>query len=321
MNDLKGTPLSADSGEPAGQLRAWLQLLRIANLPTALADVAMGFLFVQLVVTPGDALLLATLMLCSALLYSAGMVLNDVFDLPVDAEERPFRPLPSGRVSLATARAVGWGLLLSGIVAGGLASLQNRTIAPAGIALILAACVVAYDVWLKRTAVGPVAMGTCRALNVLLGMSAVSAAWQFEHGLVAAAIGVYIAGVTQLARNEAGRSDRFSMGLGITAMVFGVVLLAWFPQWTDRLTPLLQRQPWRWALVLSFFGAIIAWRSLYALADPTPARVQIAVKQAILSLIVLDAAVVLAVRGPEPALAVLVLLLPATWFGRWIYST
>lgn len=314
----KGSMTSSDS---VRRSLAWLQLLRITNLPTALADVAMGFLFVQMVVTTGDGLLLATLMLASGLLYSAGMVLNDVFDMAADARQRPERPLPSGRVSRAAAGRLGWSLLGGGIAAGGLASLQIRSFAPLVVAIVLAGCVVAYNSLLKPTALGPLVMGACRALNVAMGMSVLTASWHVEHALVAGGIGVYIAGVTQLARNEAGRPNRVSMGLGITAMIGGIVLLAWFPQWTDRVTPLLQRQPWRWALVLAFFGAVIAWRSLYALAEPTPQRVRVAVKQAILSLIVLDAAVVLAIRGPATAIAVLALLLPATWLSRWVYST
>ena len=32
-------------------------------------------------------------------IYAAGIALNDVFDYAIDLEERPGRPLPSGRVS------------------------------------------------------------------------------------------------------------------------------------------------------------------------------------------------------------------------------
>jgi hypothetical protein len=49
--------------------------------------------------------------------------------------------------------------------------------------------------------------------------------------------------------------------------------------------------------------------------------VQAAVKTGILGIIVLDAAVVFGVRGCLPAVAVLLLLLPAIVLGRWVYST
>jgi hypothetical protein len=62
-------------------------------------------------------------------------------------------------------------------------------------------------------------------------------------------------------------------------------------------------------------------RCLHAAFDPIPRRVQTAVKRAILSLIVLDAAVTFAVAGPVAALIVLALLLPTTLLGAWVYST
>ena len=41
------------------------------------------------------------------------MVLNDAFDIDLDREEQPYRPLPSGRISLAAARWLGWNLLVT----------------------------------------------------------------------------------------------------------------------------------------------------------------------------------------------------------------
>jgi hypothetical protein len=49
--------------------------------------------------------------------------------------------------------------------------------------------------------------------------------------------------------------------------------------------------------------------------------VQGAVKNAILSIIALDAAVVFAVRGPAAMFAIVLLAVPANILGRWVYST
>src|SRR4051812_380657 len=76
----------------------WLRLMRLPNVFTAVADVAMGYLFVQREVTNG--LVLGCLIVASACLYTAGIILNDVFDHGIDAKERPFRPIPSGQISL-----------------------------------------------------------------------------------------------------------------------------------------------------------------------------------------------------------------------------
>jgi hypothetical protein len=58
-----------------------------------------------------------------------------------------------------------------------------------------------------------------------------------------------------------------------------------------------------------------------AVFDPTPQRVQAAVKLSILSLIWLDAATALAVAGPVYGVAIAALMIPALVLGRWVYST
>src|SRR5688500_5061733 len=134
----------------------------------------MGFLFVRHSLEPLGAF--ACLAAASALLYTAGMVLNDVFDIDIDREERPERPLPSGAISLAVAGTFGFTLLALGVVLGWIAGLVLGADAAAPwrsglVATLLAALVVLYDVWLKRTPLGPIGMGLCRFANVLLGMS------------------------------------------------------------------------------------------------------------------------------------------------------
>jgi len=88
--------------EPAAKLLAYLRLFRLPNVFTAMADVAMGFLFVRQSLEPIS--MFACLLVASSLLYTAGMVLNDVFDYEVDRQERPQRPLPSGQIGLRWAR-------------------------------------------------------------------------------------------------------------------------------------------------------------------------------------------------------------------------
>ena len=78
----------------SAQLLDYLRLVRLPNVFTALADVTMGFLFVHHTLQPLAVFL--PLAAASALLYSAGMVLNDVWDVELDRRERPERPLPSG---------------------------------------------------------------------------------------------------------------------------------------------------------------------------------------------------------------------------------
>ncbi len=308
----------SDTKRPS-RLRAYLELIRLPNLFTAVADVAMGVLFVQALAGPTDIALLAVLATASVLLYAAGVVLNDLFDVEVDRLERPNRPLPSGRVSLRTARRLGWSLIVAGVLLGCLAAAISGHFRPAIVALLLAGSVLLYDGLLKRTPLGPLAMGACRMFNVLLGMSVAAAPLLTQHWLVAGGLGIYIAGVTWFARTEATRSNRIHLFLATCLMMVGVGLLAWFPSWAQGDFP--PRQLAGGKTLLTVLGILIAWRCLRTIAVPTPRQVQATVKQCILTLVVFDAAVTFATSGPFCALAVLALLVPAVVLGRWIYST
>jgi hypothetical protein len=66
---------------------------------------------------------------------------------------------------------------------------------------------------------------------------------------------------------------------------------------------------------------MIGWRCLWAVFDPVPQRVQYAVRNCIFSLVMLDGMVTFGVRDLWWAVAVLALLVPTMYLGRWIYST
>jgi 4-hydroxybenzoate polyprenyltransferase len=330
-----------DEGESEhSPLRTYLELFRLPNVFTAMADVFMGYLFTHpdLANWPVFVLLLAS----SSGLYTAGMVLNDVFDFDVDARDRPQRPLPSGRIALVRAGRLGMALLVAGVAAGWLAAALASQRWPGLIATLLALAVLAYDGGLKRTPAAPLVMGGCRFLNVLLGMSAMPGGWHAVHWLAASGIGLYIAGVTWFARTEARASSRWQLGLATLVIASGLVVLAAFPSQADAelaevswprnaASPAADVLPGngggepvveqRWYLFWCVLGALIAWRCLRAVAQPEPLHVQAAVKHCILSLIVLDAAVCWAVRGGYWAVVILLLLAPAMLLGRWIYST
>ena len=264
---------------------------------------------------------LVMLLMASSMLYVAGMVLNDVFDVEIDRRERPERPLPAGRISLATARRLGWRLLVLGVLAGTGAGFFLGHLRPGTIAALLAICILLYDARLKRTPLGPLAMGACRTLNVLLGMNAVDRPLHAEHWLVAGGIGLYVAGVTWFARREAGQSGRRQLLLSTLVLVLGIALLASFPHWSERTIAAVQFAPQQWYLLIGALGSLIVWRCVWAVIRPVPVRVQAAVTQCVLSLVMLDAVACYAVRGIFWAGLILLLLLPAMFLGRWIAVT
>jgi len=309
------------TGGKGKRIRACLELVRAPNLFTAMADSGMGFLFTHPYYTPGDGWRLTLLVAASTALYAAGVVLNDVFDFQEDCLERPARPLPSGRISVAAARWLGWGLLAVGVVLAAVASHLAASALPVIVAVSLAALIVAYDGLLKRTVVGPPAMGGCRLGNVLLGMSAATEPWRGEHWLIAAAVGIYVSGVTWFARTEARRSSRWQLGLATLVLLAGIALLGWLPRLAEHTVPLLLRQPFRWVVLLMALGGLIGLRCLRAVVRPGPAQVQMAVRHCIFSLVILDAAICFVVQGLGGALVILALLVPALLLGQWVYST
>jgi 4-hydroxybenzoate polyprenyltransferase len=95
------------------------------------------------------------------------MALNDWADRDVDAVERPHRPLPSGRIRPAAALGAACALTGAGLSLAACAGRPALTVA-----VPLAATVWAYDLALKNTPAGPVAMATARGLDLLLGAAA-----------------------------------------------------------------------------------------------------------------------------------------------------
>ena len=75
------------------RLRPYAQLVRLPNVFTALADIALAALATHAL--PAHTATFLLLCLASACLYCGGMVWNDFFDLEQDKRERPFRPIPT----------------------------------------------------------------------------------------------------------------------------------------------------------------------------------------------------------------------------------
>ena len=259
-----------------------------------------------------DGLLIAA----SAALYSGGMVLNDFFDRNVDARERPERPIPSGQISPGLAALLGGGLLFSGIA---LSAAHGRV--PAEVAVALALSILLYDAGLKGTLLGPLVMGSCRFLNVLLGMSVLwpeGALW-----LAPVAMGTLTLLITVLSRDEVagGGVERtrwivlLLAGLGaFVAAGVGVLSARALPE--NQTFGLLCAAPFlAYLLVRGRQNFMPLWH------DASPPALGRAIGGGILLMPALDATLVAASAIPLGALLVLALTIPAAVLKRWYYLT
>ena len=174
--------------------RPILQLLRPPNLFTVPGDPLCGALLASHGVWSWR-IIPAIVISLSA--YCAGLVFNDLADYSEDLRDRPTRPLPSGAVSrrLAIALAVVF-------IAIALAAAACVSSALFILTVVLIAEVLWYNLQAKKSAlIGPVAMGICRGISVLVGATAILPPPPFALS-AAAVITIYITGVTTLARTE-----------------------------------------------------------------------------------------------------------------------
>ena len=190
---------------------AYVQLLRLPNLFTAVADPLAGWLAVGGGGPPAQLFLLAGV---SAGLYTAGIVLNDCFDYALDCRERPERPLPRGAIPRAHAWALAALLMGAALVAAALAGPPTL-----GVALSLAVLILFYNSWAKRFFfLGPLVLGVCRFANFLLGMRSAPLRLWWIPGL----LGVYVAVLTLLSRQEAGNPARQRT---IKRLILGIIVV------------------------------------------------------------------------------------------------
>ncbi|HEY3494920.1 MAG TPA: UbiA family prenyltransferase [Polyangiaceae bacterium] len=188
------------------RLKTLLELGRVSNVPTVWSNVlcgaALSGAFSNL---PAHAPALVFAGLAGTAFYVGGMFLNDAFDAEIDARERPERPIPRGEATREQVQAIGGGLLAAGIGTLVLGALLGLT--PAGMAWPLAGAatalaVVFYDRFHKGIAWSPVVMGLCRAGLYVLGALAVAAVPSALTWQAAAALLLYIVGLTHIARFE-----------------------------------------------------------------------------------------------------------------------
>jgi 4-hydroxybenzoate polyprenyltransferase len=283
------------------KLMGFARLARPANLPTAAADILAG-IAIGLYLTNIDVIQFSvkhsenvlSLVFSSIALYAGGVVFNDVFDAELDAIERPERAIPSGLIPKQHAIYFGIVLLITGMVLA-----FNCNILTGIISMLLTMAIIAYDGYFKRFGfAGPLNMGVCRGLNLLLGMAILGTLTNWFISLVPV---VYIFAITLISRGEVHGNNRKHIVMAgilytivITSIAFIVV------QETGKIVVL--------SPFLLFFGYMIFSPLYKAYKDNSPKNIKKAVIAGVLSLVIMNACWVAGFSSWYLALVVLLLL-------------
>jgi 4-hydroxybenzoate polyprenyltransferase len=278
--------------------------MRPANIVTSVADVLAG------IAISGYLMNIETdyfpvLMLCISTigLYGGGIVFNDVFDADLDKIERPERAIPSGAVKLNEAIFLGTFLLLTGIAAAfTIAALSGI------IAISIAFFALLYNKYSKHHSfLGPLNMGLCRGLNLLLGISIIAAAlneWYFL-GIVPL---IYIFSITMISQGEVHGSNRNKLYYGAFLYLIVISSLLYL-SWTKGqvLIALFFIIPFAWMIFKPLFRAI---------QEPLGKNIGKAVKAGVISLILMDASWSAVFGSPVAAICIALLLPLSLWLAK-----
>jgi 4-hydroxybenzoate polyprenyltransferase len=277
-------------------LRPYLQIVRITGIFTAFSNVLVGFFVSQ----QNDLASLVPLLFVSGFLYMAGMVLNDYFDYNVDKKERPYRPLPSGRIPKNVAFLLGFSFLISANVIASLTSTQTMTLS-----LLMSCLIVGYDLKIKTAKFfGIFFLSIIRFLNVLLGTSLLQI--NFENALIAIPIAVFISGISVLAKTETTATSKTAMTYNIASIIFTVSYVV--------------------LIVGKFEYLQIIFISVFTILSLIPYRIQKNKIQKIvtfqlLSIVLLDASLLVVFADIYVPIITALLYIPALFLGRKIYVT
>lgn len=265
------------------RLRALLATLRIANAPSVVSNVWLGYVVGSMawsdpLFRPDAAFQIVASFLAGLCLYFAGNLANDWFDRDWDRDRRPERALPSGRFQPRT-------YLAAALLSGGLGLFfAFHTGRWAGVAAVFIAGFVTLYTWThKRSPWSVIPMGLCRAGLYLLGYASCAtiaegiphparSAVQVEYPILLTGLLIclcsgllaYIAGLSMSARYE-------SMAAPPTGVLVISRILLFYPLLAMPCVLFLLAQPWGWIGMIPYGIWVMLCLTRYR--RPIPAHV------------------------------------------------
>lgn len=259
---------------------SFIRMARPANIITAISDIIAGFAIAGVFSDSFNQTNIAAIMLlivATVGLYGGGIVFNDIFDYKADLRNRPERVLPSGEISIKEAVVFGISLFMMGIICAFLVSPISGFLA-----VIVALLALSYDKFSKHQAVlGPINMGLCRSMNLLLGMSILTNIIP-QFWFIGFVPLVFVAAITLVGQKEASGNNKKSI---IKAIVLDSIVAIFF------IGLIFNNYLNTWTTVpfLLFWYGINFVAKIKAIKNNIPEKIQQAVKTGVLSLIPLNA--------------------------------
>lgn len=283
-------------------MKSYFQLVRFPGIFTAFSNILLGFfLYSEFFV---DWFNLFPLLAASGFLFLAGMTLNDYFDYNIDKNERPDRPLPSGKISRKAALYLGITLFVAANISASFVGFQAVMIS-----VIITILILAYDIKLKSIKIiGILNLSSIRFLNVILGSSIVL--FNFEIIWISIPIAIFVAGISTLAKTESSIYPRKAKITNLVLVLFTisyVIVLTYDTGFTH------------W-LILGMF-VIVNYLPWMVIKEKSSKTTQKIVTIQLLSIPILDAILVMAFSNVVFAIVTLSMIFPAYVALRKLYLT
>jgi 4-hydroxybenzoate polyprenyltransferase len=286
--------------------------MRLANIVTAISDILAGIAIAiystGMYWTRFTFLPVLLLVLSTIGLYGGGVVFNDVFDAELDKMERPERPIPSGLISKNSAALFATFLLAIGIATAAMVHPEGLFSASGLLAIAIALAAIVYDKWGKHNSIlGPLNMGLCRGLNLLLGMSILPSVLE-QYWFISFVPIIYVAAITMISRGEVhgGKKSTLNGAAVLYALVIASILAI----------SLANRTLFYAVGFLLLFGVLIFPPLLRAFREPKGPLIGRAVKAGVIALIAMNASWAAAFGATYFALLILLLLPLSLWLAK-----
>lgn len=260
--------------------------MRPANIVTAISDILAGLAisgYLSVVnwntsdLTPVLLLVVATVGL-----YGGGVVFNDVFDAELDQVERPERPIPSGLIKKNHAALFASLLLILGVLSAAMVHPDTFFSISYFLAVAIAIGALIYDKWAKHHVfLGPVSMGICRGLNLLLGISILPVMVQ-DYWYLGFVPLIYIAAITMVSRGEVHGGSRNILRAAAAMYSVVIITVLYFAYIHDHAISA--------AAFLLLMALMIFTPLIKAISHPSGPLIGKSVKAGVLALILMNAA-------------------------------